>query len=50
MAPSSPALGRAKYAKEKFPADHKWNQLEYHGGDINTSIIKTHLGRTVMVQ
>jgi predicted dehydrogenase len=47
---SSPARGRALYAKAKFPADHKWNQLQYRGGDINTSIIKTALGRTIMVQ
>lgn len=47
---SSPALGRAKFAREKFPADHQWNKLEFKGGDMNTSIIKTHLGRTVMVQ
>jgi len=47
---SSPALGRAKFAKEKFPADHKWNKLEFKGGDMNTSIIKTTLGRTIMVQ
>jgi hypothetical protein len=47
---SSPAKGRALFAKAKFPADHQWNQLEYKGGDMNTSIIKTHLGRTIMVQ
>ncbi len=46
----SPALGRAAYAKKNFPADHKWNQLEYHCADISTSIIKTQLGRTIMVQ
>ena len=47
---SSPAKGRALFARAKFPADHKWNQLVYQGGDINTSIIKTHLGRTIMIQ
>ncbi|ALS98683.1 Gfo/Idh/MocA family protein [Lacimicrobium alkaliphilum] len=47
---SSPALGRAAYAKREFPADHERNQLNYISGDINTSIIKTHLGRTIMVQ
>lgn len=46
----SPALGRAAYAKKHFPADHKWNQLNYVCGDISTSIIKTQLGRTIMVQ
>lgn len=47
---SSPAIGRAKYAKEHFPADHKWNKLTYRGGDMSTSLIKTTMGRTVMVQ
>lgn len=47
---SSPAKGRAIYAKENFPPDHKWNKIGYKCGDINTSIIKTTLGRTVLVQ
>ena len=46
---SSPE-GRNLYAKKNFPANHKWNKLDFKGGDINTSIIKTNLGRTVMVQ
>ena len=47
---SSPALGRAIHAKKNFSDDHKWNQLDYKNGDINTSIIKTVMGRTIMVQ
>ncbi|MGB0294699.1 MAG: Gfo/Idh/MocA family protein [Flavobacteriaceae bacterium] len=47
---STPAMGRALYAKENYPADHKWNQLDYKGGDLNTSIVKTKLGRTIMIQ
>ncbi|MCG9729763.1 Gfo/Idh/MocA family oxidoreductase [Shewanella sp. Isolate13] len=47
---SSPALGRALYAKREFPADHERNQLSYINGDINTSLIKTVKGRTIMVQ
>jgi hypothetical protein len=47
---SSPAKGRALYAKAKFPADHQWNKLDFKGGDISTSLIKTVLGRTIMVQ
>ncbi|MGW9685583.1 Gfo/Idh/MocA family protein [Flagellimonas sp. 2504JD1-5] len=47
---STPALGRADYAKKNYPSDHKWNKLDYKGGDLNTSIIKTSLGRTIMVQ
>ncbi|GIU05963.1 alpha-N-acetylgalactosaminidase [Shewanella sp. c952] len=47
---SSPALGRALYAQREFPADHERNQLNYINGDINTSLIKTINGRTIMVQ
>jgi predicted dehydrogenase len=47
---SSPARGRNLYAKEKYPADHKWNKLDFKGGDMSTSLIKTVLGRTIMVQ
>ncbi len=47
---STPAMGRALYAKENYPSDHKWNQLDYKGGDLNTSIVKTKLGRTIMIQ
>lgn len=47
---STPALGRQLYAQNNYPEDHKWNQLEFKNGDLNTSIIKTHVGRTIMVQ
>lgn len=47
---SSPGKGRNAYAAENFDKNHKWNQLDFKGGDINTSIIKTNLGRTIMVQ
>ena len=47
---STPARGRAAYAKANFPADHKWNRMEFAGGDLSTQIIKTRLGRTIMVQ
>jgi len=47
---SSPALGRKAYAEANFEKDHQLNQLDYKGGDISTSIIKSKLGRTVMVQ
>lgn len=47
---STPARGRQLYAEKNYPADHKWNELEYKGGDLNTSIIKTAIGRTIMVQ
>ncbi|TXF91836.1 Gfo/Idh/MocA family oxidoreductase [Neolewinella aurantiaca] len=47
---STPARGRQLYAEKNYAADHKWNKLDYKGGDLNTSIIKTALGRTIMVQ
>ena len=48
---ASPALGRQLWAQKKFPADHQWNQIkEWKCGDINTTIIKTALGRSIMVQ
>jgi len=47
---SSPSRGRELYAKANFPPDHKWNTLKFQAGDINTSIIQTTLGRTIMVQ
>ena len=47
---SSPALGRNIYSKKNFDKNHKWNKLDFSNGDMNTSIIKTVLGRTVMVQ
>ena len=47
---SSPAKGRALYAKRSFPEDHERNQLNYIHGDMSTSLIKTAKGRTIMVQ
>ena len=47
---STPAVGRTAYAQANYPAGHQWNQLTYTGGDLNTSIIKTQLGRTILVQ
>ncbi len=47
---ASPGRGRDLFAKAKFPADHKWNQMKFQCGDITTQLIKTKLGRTIMVQ
>jgi len=47
---SSPALGRQLYAAREFPDDHPRNQAKYICGDMNTSLIKTVRGRTIMVQ
>ncbi|MCX6868797.1 MAG: Gfo/Idh/MocA family oxidoreductase [Verrucomicrobia bacterium] len=48
---SSPAKGRALYARKSTKLSNpEFKNLDYQGGDINTSIIKTVLGRTIMVQ
>ena len=48
---STPARGRALFAKANFPADHKWNKFEnWNCGDLSTSLIKLRSGRTIMVQ
>ena len=47
---SSPSKMRAIYAQEHFPVGHKWRDLKFQAGDINTTLIKTVLGRSIMVQ
>jgi predicted dehydrogenase len=47
---ATPGRGRDLYAKANFPPGHKWNQMKFEGGDQSTQIIKTRLGRTIMVQ
>ena len=48
---SSPALGRPAFAKAHFPPDHQWNKVaKWNCGDMCTTIVKTALGRTIMVQ
>ena len=47
---SSPAAGRAAYARREFPPEHGRNQLKYITGDMSTSLIKTRRGRTILVQ
>ena len=47
---SSNALGRSAYAKREFPAEHERNTLKYIAGDINSSLIKTVRGRSILIQ
>ena len=47
---SSPAAGRAAYARREFPPEHARNELTYINGDMSTSLIKTVSGRTIVVQ
>ncbi len=47
---SSNSRVRGIYAAEHYPADHPRRKLKFVCGDINTSIIRTVNGRTIMVQ
>ncbi|HWB55184.1 MAG TPA: Gfo/Idh/MocA family oxidoreductase [Tepidisphaeraceae bacterium] len=47
---SSPALSLHEYAVEHLPPTDPWTKAKFIDGDINTSIIKTAKGRTIMVQ
>ncbi len=46
----TPALGRQRYAARSFPSDHVRNRARYVCGDLNTSLIRTARGRTILVQ
>jgi hypothetical protein len=47
---SGPSRGLYDWAREHFPADAPERREQYVLGDVNTSLIKTALGRTIMVQ
>lgn len=47
---SSPALGYERYARQRFPPDHPRNRATYVCGDMNTSVVQTARGRTIVVQ
>lgn len=47
---SSNSRVREIYAKKNFPADHKWNKTKFVCGDINTSLVRTVMGKTIMIQ
>jgi predicted dehydrogenase len=47
---SGPSRGLQDWAEEHYPADHPKRQEQYVLGDVNTSLIKTARGRTIMVQ
>jgi hypothetical protein len=46
---SSPSRGLQEWAENNYPPDHPKRQETYVCGDVNTSIIKTALGRTIIV-
>jgi len=41
---------RDLYAKKEFPEGHERRKLKFVCGDINTTVVKTVLGRTIMIQ
>lgn len=43
-------LSRELYAQAKFPEGHERRSLKFKCADINTSVIKTKKGRSIMVQ
>jgi len=47
---SSPELGLTKYRDEHKPNGGKHAAEKYFCGDMNTSIVKTERGRTIMIQ
>jgi len=47
---SSNQFGMSLYAKEKFGEDSDFAKRTYKKGDINTSLIKTAKGKTIMLQ
>ncbi len=47
---SSVEAGLTKFAKDHFPEGHKYRQERYICGDMNTTLIKTAKGRSIMLQ
>lgn len=47
---SSKQFGMTEYAKKKFGDDSDFAKREYKKGDINTSLIRTEKGKTIMLQ
>lgn len=47
---STDQFGMTAYAREKFGEDSEFAATDYAKGDMNTSIIKTENGKTIMLQ
>lgn len=47
---SSNQFGMTEYAKDKFGADSDYAKRKYARGDMNTTIIRTEKGKTIMIQ
>jgi len=42
--------GLTKYAKENFDPNSQWNSTTYKKGDMNTTLIRTRKGKTILLQ
>ena len=47
---STKSAGMPLDAERRFDAGHAWNNVEYRCGDMNTSLVRTARGRTIMIQ
>ena len=47
---STNQFGMTDYAKEKYGEDSPEAKREYKEGDMNTTLIRTHNGKTIMIQ
>jgi hypothetical protein len=47
---SSDQFGMTAYAKEKFGEESEYAKRDYAKGDMNTTIVKTQKGKTIMIQ
>jgi len=47
---SSNQFGMTEYAKEKFGENSDYAKRDYKNGDMNTTIVKTKNGKTIMIQ
>jgi predicted dehydrogenase len=50
VALSSKQIGITEYTKEKFGNEHKFSKTEYKLGDMNTCLMKTAKGKSIMLQ
>ena len=47
---SSSQFGLSKYSHEKLPENSIWKHQKFKKGDMNTTLIKTQNGKTIMLQ
>lgn len=47
---STNQFGMSAYAKEKFGEDSEYAKVDYKKGDMNTTLVKTQNGKTIMIQ